>query len=415
MQSFSEYLGRARWKHGSQFDPSLLDRRFVPYFESGERISVKFSWGEVKRGTIGVTTGWKPVFLLMRTSRSMGSSDTLGRQETIVPHVPKRRLKKPRMLFNMRRSVSKSSRFWWVWKGRVGQGMWPITAMPPRNAYGPFRTRKEAAMGMSTRNNPSSECVVCHGDLVFLGGLGNLEWFRCRACGMEQSRKAKARGKVQKNSLTKREAFRLHLESQDWNRRAMAAHGRGEKEAFAHAAGAGGAMHGVVTRYTKPKNYPPYHRASLNPIESTPGGGFVVTGKATQLYRLIALKHAMKLELTTGMKMSRGISPFAIVKQEFGFKGNKQKVFDQLVKYIEQVGPGLAQNPGGEFKGVKYWNVRVWNKTFGRTDFIAKVRATYPEIRKHFPGARVSRLDMLVGDVMVTKKSQVKVPAKVRK
>lgn len=100
MQSFSEYLDRARRKHGSQFDPSGLDRRFVRYFESGQRISVDLGGGMVKRGTIGVTGGWRPVFLLMLTSRSMGSPWTLGPRERIVPHVPKRKVKKPRMLFN---------------------------------------------------------------------------------------------------------------------------------------------------------------------------------------------------------------------------------------------------------------------------------------------------------------------------
>lgn len=30
-------------------------------------------------------------------------------------------------------------------------------------------------------------CKVCNGVLVFLGRLGNLDWFRCRDCGMEQS------------------------------------------------------------------------------------------------------------------------------------------------------------------------------------------------------------------------------------
>lgn len=32
-----------------------------------------------------------------------------------------------------------------------------------------------------------AECVHCGGDLVALGSLGNLEWFRCRHCGADQS------------------------------------------------------------------------------------------------------------------------------------------------------------------------------------------------------------------------------------
>jgi len=50
-------------------------------------------------------------------------------------------------------------------------------------------------------------------------------------------------------------------------------------------------------------------------------------------YRILALRSALKLEVL-GMKR-RGQSVYSIVKQEFGFKGNKKKVLDQLNKYIE--------------------------------------------------------------------------------
>lgn len=29
-------------------------------------------------------------------------------------------------------------------------------------------------------------CVMCMGPLVWLGRLGDLAWFRCRNCGMDQ-------------------------------------------------------------------------------------------------------------------------------------------------------------------------------------------------------------------------------------
>jgi hypothetical protein len=428
MPSFSEYLERKRRQFGAQFDPSKLERRFIPYFESGERISVKFSWGEVIRGTVGVTGGWVPSFLLMRTRRSLGSELLLGRQEQIVPHVPKRRPKKPRMLFNPERRVwnislggkvvatyrSENS----AWRAlvrmskrirRESRGLVTLPTMQegvekkPRTLFNMRRSRK----------NPA--CVVCHGDLVFMGQLGNLKWFRCRACGMQQSRKVRARVKKIK---------------QPWEK---------------------------------------------NPIEPTGGGGFVVSGKAVELYRLIALKHAMKLELTTGMKMSRGMSPFRIVKQQFGWKGSKQQLYNMLVKYIDEVGPGLAKGnprktkvyaviwtdglglrveahnrkqaasmaqtarrawryapskvrsvqpvigwPGQNpllrpFAGVKYWNVWAWIKQYGRWQFIAKVTAKYDDMKKHFPGARFSRLDLLVGEVHATSPKQVRFPMKVRR
>tara|TARA_Y100000034_G_scaffold125913_1_gene176351 strand:- start:594 stop:794 length:201 start_codon:yes stop_codon:yes gene_type:complete len=50
--------------------------------------------------------------------------------------------------------------------------------------------------------------------------------------------------------------------------------------------------------------------------------------------RLITLKHALKLEVL-GMKR-RGRSVYSIVKSEFGFRGSKQRVFDQLVQMIDE-------------------------------------------------------------------------------
>ena len=49
-------------------------------------------------------------------------------------------------------------------------------------------------------------------------------------------------------------------------------------------------------------------------------------------YRLKTLLSALKLE-TLGMK-KRGKSAYAIVKEEFNLKGNKQKVYEQLEKII---------------------------------------------------------------------------------
>lgn len=53
-------------------------------------------------------------------------------------------------------------------------------------------------------------------------------------------------------------------------------------------------------------------------------------------FRLLSLKGALKLE-TVGLKR-RGKSALSIVKEEFGFKGNTQKVYDQYVAYLKEVG-----------------------------------------------------------------------------
>lgn len=52
-------------------------------------------------------------------------------------------------------------------------------------------------------------------------------------------------------------------------------------------------------------------------IESTEGGGFVVTGEAdTRLYQVIALSAMLKMEVRSpGMKASNHGSPFAMLKQ----------------------------------------------------------------------------------------------------
>jgi len=50
--------------------------------------------------------------------------------------------------------------------------------------------------------------------------------------------------------------------------------------------------------------------------------------------RLITLKHMLHLEIK-GMKR-RGRSAYAIVKDELGFRGNRQKVYDQLKEYIDE-------------------------------------------------------------------------------
>jgi len=51
-------------------------------------------------------------------------------------------------------------------------------------------------------------------------------------------------------------------------------------------------------------------------------------------FRLLTLQSALKLEVL-GMNR-RGRSVYSIVKQEFGFKGSKTKVLDQLSRMIKE-------------------------------------------------------------------------------
>ena len=57
-------------------------------------------------------------------------------------------------------------------------------------------------------------------------------------------------------------------------------------------------------------------------------------GIDVDFYRLLTLRSALKLEIL-GMKNSRR-SAYAIIKEEFGFKGNKQKVYDQIDELIKK-------------------------------------------------------------------------------
>lgn len=83
MENYNYLISTKKAKYGDKFDDSDLNPIFVPYYESGQRITVYFGY-ETKRGTIGVTTGWKPCFLLMLTKRSLGSSYTIGNDAKIL-------------------------------------------------------------------------------------------------------------------------------------------------------------------------------------------------------------------------------------------------------------------------------------------------------------------------------------------
>lgn len=69
------------------------------------------------------------------------------------------------------------------------------------------------------------------------------------------------------------------------------------------------------------------------------GATVIDTPQGIWFARQLALKGALGLELK-GLKR-RGRSAYSIVKAEFGFIGSKQKVYDQLCKYIDGVRPSF--------------------------------------------------------------------------
>ena len=56
--------------------------------------------------------------------------------------------------------------------------------------------------------------------------------------------------------------------------------------------------------------------------------------KAIAEFRMRSLRGALKLEIL-GMRRN-GRSVYSIVKEEFGFKGNKQKVLEQLENKLKK-------------------------------------------------------------------------------
>jgi len=81
---FGEYCSRAIREYGVKFSDAELYPAFVPYFNSRERVKIQFAHGGTDTGTIGVTTGWRPVFLLMRRKSDRGSSLVLGPNDKVI-------------------------------------------------------------------------------------------------------------------------------------------------------------------------------------------------------------------------------------------------------------------------------------------------------------------------------------------
>jgi hypothetical protein len=68
-------------------------------------------------------------------------------------------------------------------------------------------------------------------------------------------------------------------------------------------------------------------------VEVSEDGGTMITGDSISLYRVITLKAGLKLEIQ-GMRMTRGRTCYSMIKEEFGFKGNKEKVLAQIEELL---------------------------------------------------------------------------------
>lgn len=87
MSAYTDMLVRFEARHGDKFDSSDLDPRFKQFYGTGARIGVR--WDDdserIEYGTVSVTTGWRPCFLLMHRSSDHGSGTLLDKHHwTIV-------------------------------------------------------------------------------------------------------------------------------------------------------------------------------------------------------------------------------------------------------------------------------------------------------------------------------------------
>jgi len=73
------------------------------------------------------------------------------------------------------------------------------------------------------------------------------------------------------------------------------------------------------------------------PIEHWGTGGVSFVGKdAVDLYRMLTLLKGLEFEIKTGMRLTaKAPTCYSIIKREYGFKGNKQKVLEQFEAYYQ--------------------------------------------------------------------------------
>lgn len=88
MQEFDAWVKRARARWGDDLDLSYLPDKWRPYL-NGPRIEVALDGEDVTRGRVGITTGWRPVFLLVRRRSDRGSSIILVESDELLRVVSK--------------------------------------------------------------------------------------------------------------------------------------------------------------------------------------------------------------------------------------------------------------------------------------------------------------------------------------
>lgn len=86
---YRDAIERARRRHGARLDTAELDAasQFKRWHHGTRvRVETRYPSGEtfVRTGTVSMTTGWRPAFLLMHRSNAHGSWDVLSERDHVV-------------------------------------------------------------------------------------------------------------------------------------------------------------------------------------------------------------------------------------------------------------------------------------------------------------------------------------------
>jgi len=65
------------------------------------------------------------------------------------------------------------------------------------------------------------------------------------------------------------------------------------------------------------------------------------TPEQIQMARYLTMRSGLKLEIK-GMRLSRGVNCYKMIKNTFGLKGSKQKVLEQFEQLLTEAGVKLT-------------------------------------------------------------------------
>jgi hypothetical protein len=88
--NFDEVMRLAKHQHGDKFVPPEITYHQLIYFNDGCRIEVTSPSGYVRRGHLGITTGYRPSLLLIPRRGASGSSDLINQTDAVTAWIDNR-------------------------------------------------------------------------------------------------------------------------------------------------------------------------------------------------------------------------------------------------------------------------------------------------------------------------------------